>query len=310
MSGRAIDFAPMLAAQRPYVHSADLAVCHLETPVSEPDGPFEGYPMFSVPPQVLDGLVETGYDACTTASNHTLDQDVDGAVRTLDALDAAGLVHDGSFRSAAEADVPTVIQTPNGRVGLISVTYGLNTGPPDQPWMVPLLDHDAVIAKAQAARAAGADLVVVAMHAGTEYETEPNSEQRAAAQALLASPAIDLLYGHHAHVVQPLEKIGGKWVIYGLGNMIASHETPIDATREGLLVRVTFGQDAAGAWSTTDLAWAPSLQNVDGPREWCALTGDVVCTSTAAHETALARTTAAVNLLGADADGAHPLVFE
>jgi hypothetical protein len=304
-TGRDLDFAPMLAGQRPYLESADLAICHLETPVSEPEGPFAGYPMFSVPPQVLDGLVATGYDACTTASNHTLDQGFDGAVRTLDALDAAGLAHDGSYRSAAEAAIPTVVDTPAARIGLISVTYGLNTGNPDEPWMVPLLDPDAVIARARAARAAGADLVLVSMHAGTEYETEPNSEQRAAAQALLADPAIDLLYGHHAHVVQPMEKINGKWVIYGLGNMVASHETPIDETREGLLVRVTFGMDDAGHWVTTDVAWVPSLQDFAGSRDWCPLTAETVCTSPAAHDLALTRTGEAVNLYGADRDGAR-----
>jgi len=306
-TSRGLDFAPMLRGQLPYLATADLAVCHLETPLAPADGPFEGYPEFSVPPQILDALVTTGYDACTTASNHTMDQGFAGVVRTLDDLDAAGLAHDGSYRSAADAQTPTVIRTGPARIGLISVAYGLNTGPADEPWTVSLLDPAAIIDEAKRARAAGADVVVVAIHAGTEYETEPSSEQVAAAETLLADPAIDLVYGHHAHVVQPLQKIDGKWVIYGLGNMIASHETPIDATREGLLVRVTFSQGAAGAWTTSDVAWVPSLQNVAGGREWCSLTAGPICTSADADRIALARTTAAVNLLGADADGAQPL---
>ena len=221
-------------------------MCHLETPLAPAAGPFEGYPEFSVPPQVLDGLLSTGFDACSTASNHTLDQGTAGLTRTLDDLDAAGLAHDGSYRTAADAETPTVISTPNGTVGLISATYGLNTGEPDEPWMVTPLDPAAIIAKAERAKAAGADIVIVAIHAGLEYETEPNSDQVDAAETLLASPAIDLVYGHHAHVVQPMEKINGKWAIYGLGNMIAAQETPIDQTHEGLLVRVTFSQTAAG----------------------------------------------------------------
>jgi poly-gamma-glutamate synthesis protein (capsule biosynthesis protein) len=297
----------MLRGQLPYLATADLAVCHLETPLAPVDGPFEGYPEFSVPPQILDALVTTGYDACTTASNHTMDQGFAGVVRTLDDLDAAGLAHDGSYRSAADADVPTVIATEHARIGLISVAYGLNTGPADEPWMVSLLDPAAIIAAARRARSAGADVVVVAIHAGTEYETEPSPEQVAAAETLLADSSIDLVYGHHAHVVQPLRKVGGKWVIYGLGNMIASHETPIDATREGLLVRVTFSQDTAGAWTTSDVAWVPSLQNVTGGRQWCSLTAGPICTSAEADQLALARTTAAVNLFGADTDGAHLL---
>jgi poly-gamma-glutamate synthesis protein (capsule biosynthesis protein) len=307
-TGRDLDFAPMLAGLGPYVRPADLAMCHLETPLAPPDGPFEGYPEFSVPPQVLDGLVTTGFDACSTASNHTLDQGAAGLARTLNDLDAAALSHDGSYRTAEDAQTPTVATTPNGRVGVISATYGLNTGEPDEPWMVTPLEPAAIVAKAERAKAAGADVVIVALHAGAEYQTEPNSDQIDAATALLASPAIDLVYGHHAHVVQPLQRINGKWAIFGLGNMIAAQETPIDQTHEGLLVRVTFSQDDAGNWTTSDVAWVPSLQRAASPFTWCALGTGQVCTSPDADQTALARTTEAVNLLGAAADGAHPLV--
>ena len=305
--GQGLDFGPMLAAEKPYVQAADLGICHLETPLAPPDGPFAGYPEFSVPPQVLPALVATGYDACSTASNHTLDQGTDGLNRTLDDLDAAGLTHDGSYRTAHDAATPTILATPHGKVGFISVAYGFNDGPPDQPWQVNTLDTDAILAKAHAARVAGADLVIVAVHAGTEYDTEPNADQRDAAQTLLASSDIDLVYGHHAHVVQPLQKINGKWVIYGLGNNIAAQETPVEGTHRGLLVRVTFSQDSTGAWTTSDIAWVPSLQNPAPPHRWCSLTAGTTCGSPAADAEALADTTHAVNLYGANTDGAHPL---
>ena len=61
----------------------------VETPLAPDGGPFSGYPEFSVPPQVLPALVAAGYDACSTASNHTLDQGTAGVNRTLDDLDAA-----------------------------------------------------------------------------------------------------------------------------------------------------------------------------------------------------------------------------
>ena len=305
--GVGFDFAPILAAQAPYVAAADIGICHLETPLAPADGPFSGYPEFSVPPQILAALSATGYDACSTASNHTLDQGSAGMYRTLDDLDGAGLRHDGSARNPTEAATPTVIDTGHGRIGLISVTYGLNTGPPDEPWQVGLLDTPAILAEAAAARTAGAELVVVAVHAGTEYDTEPNSDQRQTAHDLLSSPDIDLVYGHHAHVVQPLEQINGKWVIYGLGNNIAAHATPIDATREGLLVRVTFHQDHAGAWTTSDIAWVGSLQDPGPPHRWCPLTTHTTCTTPTLHAAALARTTQVVNQYGADIAGAHAL---
>ncbi|HET8658043.1 MAG TPA: CapA family protein, partial [Micromonosporaceae bacterium] len=95
------DFGPIFAGVAPDVTAADLAICHLETPLGPPGGPFSGYPRFSVPPQVATALRQAGFDTCSTASNHTLDAGEQGVYRTLDVLDAAGLRHAGSHRSAA-----------------------------------------------------------------------------------------------------------------------------------------------------------------------------------------------------------------
>jgi hypothetical protein len=300
-----MDFFPMLARQQKYVQSADIGVCHLETPLADPDGPFENYPAFSVPPQVLPALTKTGYDACSTASNHTIDQGTDGLNRTLDDLDAAGLVHDGSYRTPADAQVPVLINTPNGRIGFISVAYGLNGNEPDEAWQVNTIDVDSIRAKARLARQAGADVVIVAMHAGEEYESTPSLEQKDTAKALLADPDIDLVYGHHAHVVQPMEKINGKWAIYGLGNNIAAQLGSAPGVQQGLLVRVQFSQDPAGQWTTSDVAWVASSQDVGAPYRWCALTSTDTCGT--GDGAALAQTTAVVNQWGADTDGAHRL---
>jgi poly-gamma-glutamate capsule biosynthesis protein CapA/YwtB (metallophosphatase superfamily) len=88
------------------------------------------------------------------------------------------------------------------------------------------VDTDRVRRDAARAAELGADLVIVALHGGTEYRAEPTAQQRRHAEELLAEPAVDLVYGHHAHVVQPLQRLNGKWVAYGLGSMIAAHETP------------------------------------------------------------------------------------
>ena len=59
-TGGGMDFGPMLAAQAPYVAAADLGICHLETPLAPAEGPFSGYPEFSVPPQILPALTGGG----------------------------------------------------------------------------------------------------------------------------------------------------------------------------------------------------------------------------------------------------------
>ena len=258
-SGAGMDFRPLLGAQAPYLADSDVALCHLETPVAAPGTEPAGYPEFAVPAEIAVALADVGYDACSTASNHTTDHGTAGLVATLDALDAAGLQHAGSARTAAEAATPTVIATPAGAVGLISATYGLNTGAPATDWQVEMIDVPEIIGSARDARAAGADVVVVSLHHGVEYQHTPTDDQRQVADELLASPDIDFVYGHHAHVVQPLQSVNGKWVAHGLGNAVAANGVVDLANREGLLVRVTFGQGVDGTWRTTDVAWVPSL---------------------------------------------------
>lgn len=96
----------MFAGVKPVVSGADLAICHMETIYGRDGGPFTGYPSFKSPPEVAAALKDAGYDSCSTASNHTLDDGADGVRRTLGAMDAVGLRHTGSARSAAEAGRP------------------------------------------------------------------------------------------------------------------------------------------------------------------------------------------------------------
>ena len=84
--------------------------------------------------------------------------------------------------------------------------------------VAPVPDVDGMLAAAARARAAGAEVVVASLHCCVEYEHDPTDAQVAAVRTLLASPDIDLVLGHHAHVVQPFERIDGEWVAYGLGN--------------------------------------------------------------------------------------------
>jgi hypothetical protein len=221
------DFRPMLAGVRSVVSGADLAICHMET-VYGKKGDYRGYPAFTSPPQIARALAATGYDACSTASNHTLDDGADGIRRTLDALDTAGIRHHGSARTAAEAGTPGWLRAGGARVAQLAYTYGTNGYPLPQgrPWAVRLIDERRIVADARAARRAGADVVVVSMHWGTEWQTEPDADQLRLARALTASatagrPDIDLILGTHAHVPQAYEKVNGTWVIYGMGDQIA-----------------------------------------------------------------------------------------
>lgn len=239
----------------------DLATCELETPLAPPDGPFIGYPSFSVPPQVLTALKGVGYRTCTTASNHSLDQGAEGVRRTLDELDAAGLGHTGSARSAAEAARPLVVTAANGvRIAQLAYSFGFNgnTAPAGEAWLANETNIPAILAAAHRAKQAGADIVVVSMHWGVEYTHVPTPTQRDQAAQLLASPDIDLILGDHPHAVQPLQKINGKWVVYSMGDQVSSHSPPNNDNREGIMPLVTFTRGADGRFRASRVQIVPT----------------------------------------------------
>ena len=306
-----LDFLPLLEGQRRYINNSDLAICHQETPVAGPEGPFSAYPSFNVPPQIIAASKEVGYQACTTASNHTIDRGTDGLLRTLDALDAAGLKHTGSYRTESESRGILIMQTPAAKVAVIGAAYGLNGLVPDYPWQVDMLDAAAMIAKAERARALGADIVLGAMHAGDEYSSEPNAQQQDAARALVDSGQFNLIYGHHTHSVLPIENYKGTWIVYGLGNGVTELSPWYVVNNEGLLVRAQFGQDPSGKWSTTDLGWAPSVI-VRDPYRWCSVAADAPqgpCAGPEADAATRQRTSTVVESRGAAAAGAHELLI-
>jgi Bacterial capsule synthesis protein PGA_cap len=251
--GSGYDFRPMFADVTSRIAAADLAICHLETPVGPAAGPFSGYPLFSVPPQIIPALRHSGFDTCSTASNHTLDAGEAGVYRTLDALDAAGFQHAGSHRSAAEQHTPTVLCINGVHVAHLSYTYGFNGlgRPAGKAWIANIIDPDAILAEARRARSAGADIVVVSVHWGNEYDHHASPAQVSLARRLLAGPEVDLILGSHAHVVQPFEKINGKWVVYGMGNEIARQSDTYPDRREGVMPRFTFTELASGRWAVT-----------------------------------------------------------
>jgi poly-gamma-glutamate synthesis protein (capsule biosynthesis protein) len=250
------DFSGVLAPVAPLIEAADLAICHLETPVAPAGGPYRGYPSFAVQPEIVEALAGAGYDECSTASNHSLDDGTDGLVRTLDALDAAGVAHTGTYRSEAESIEPRIVDAGGVRVGHVAGTFGLNGVPlpAGREWSVDVddvPDVEGMLAAAARARAAGAEVVVASLHCCVEYRNDPTEAQVAAVRTLLASPDIDLVLGHHAHVVQPFEQIDGEWVAYGLGNHIAEHSTRGYPTEDSVLARFTFTRGADGRFAVT-----------------------------------------------------------
>ncbi|MEU7719033.1 CapA family protein [Streptomyces tibetensis] len=277
--GTGYDFRPMLAGIRSVVSRADIALCHMET-VYGANGVYTGYPTFKSPPEVAAALAFTGYDGCSTASNHTLDDGADGIRRTLDALDRAGVRHAGSARTEEEARTVTILEAGPAKVAHLAYTYDTNGLPfPDgRPWAVNLTDEARIVEDARAARRAGADVVVVSLHWGTEWQDAPDDRQLTLARSLTATrtggrPDIDLILGTHAHVPQAYEKVNGTWVIYGMGDQIAGEMTNHEGAKDprgnqSTLGRFTFAPPARPGerWKVTKAEFVPQLFDVDAGR--------------------------------------------
>ena len=120
-----------------------------------------------------------------------------------------------------------------------------------------MLDVPDLLRQARAAREAGAEVVVVHIHAGWEYDELPNAEQVAAVERLTASPLVDLVLGDHAHTVQPITRVNGKWVVYGMGNLVAQQEVTRPETYRGLLARFTFVEQADGGFAVRRASYVP-----------------------------------------------------
>ncbi|WKX68976.1 CapA family protein [Streptomyces sp. XD-27] len=309
--GDGYDFRRMLTGVKPMVTDADLAICHMETVYGADGGPFTGYPAFKTPPQLAQAVRSLGYDACSTASNHTLDAGAAGVTRTLDAMDRAGLGHAGSARSAAERRHLTLLKAGGAKVAQLAYTYGTNgiPVPKGKPWLVNRIDPARIIKDARAARRAGADVVVVSTHWGTEWQEAPDALQRSLARKLTASATrgrrdIDLVIGTHAHVPQAYEKVNGTWVVYGMGDQVAGVMN--DARGQmGSAARFTFAPPTARgrAWTVTKAEFIPHIVDNDPitvvnlPRALEKHPGD------GRYRAALERVRDAVHSRGAEQDG-------
>jgi poly-gamma-glutamate synthesis protein (capsule biosynthesis protein) len=269
-AGSDFEYSPLLAGVDSWIAGADLAICQLEVPLAPPGQTPSGYPVFGAPTSLVRDMAEQGWDGCTTSSNHSLDRGWEGVSHTLETLKAAGMGYSGTALSQADAALPQLYRlTDSGQsltIAHIAATYGTNgiPLPSAQPWAVNTpIDTAAMIAQAQAARAAGADVVLATIHAGVEYQTTPSAEQRGIVARLAESGQIDAVIGDHPHVAEPIELVpggvGGRgmWTIYSLGNFLSNQTDAVVGpnTDTGAVAFVTITKDAAGA-GVTGMTWA------------------------------------------------------
>lgn len=260
------DFSPMFTHVAPILSAADLAVCHVETPMSPNNAQLSYFPAFVVPRELASAIAYAGYDTCSLASNHATDGGQEGIVGTISALDRAGVAHAGMALSAEDRDRVTLVEAGDATVAHLSYSYGFTNRqlPADEPYLSNLIDEETILDEARRARAEGADFVVLSMHWGANYEAAPDELQTSLGPRILASPDVDLILGHHSHVVQPVARIGDEFLVYGMGNFL-SNQSPEScdvcpvSTQDGVIVHLTVTEDASsGQWRVTDISHTPT----------------------------------------------------
>jgi poly-gamma-glutamate synthesis protein (capsule biosynthesis protein) len=260
------DFAPLFAPVASIVGAADLAICHMEIPVGRAGAgagvygrsPYGGN-LLLAPYEIAAGLAATGFDRCSTASNHSNDLGRDGIASTLEALDAAGISHAGTARSPAES-APEVFTVNGIRVAHLSYSTYSNTVWPTDRWALARASSpEQVAAAVNGVRAAGAEVVIVSLHLPKEMLYEPIPADRVFATRLTELADVDLIVHHGPHVVQPVETVNGTLVYWSVGNFVSGMGRPGTGrysdprTSDGLLATVRFTETAPGEFTAVSM---------------------------------------------------------
>jgi poly-gamma-glutamate capsule biosynthesis protein CapA/YwtB (metallophosphatase superfamily) len=210
----------------PLISAADIAIGNLEVTLG--GKPYKGYPAFSSPDELALACRDAGFDILTTANNHAADRGPKGIARTIRVLDSLNIKHTGTWTDSQARDTlsPLMI-TENGiSLALLSYTYGTNGIVVPPPEVVSYIDTIRIGNDIKASAERGADLVVVSVHWGTEYDTLPSSEQKQLAAAIFRSGA-DIIIGSHPHVIQPMiasvDSTGlAEPVVWSMGNFVSN----------------------------------------------------------------------------------------
>ena len=233
------DFHYIFDHIRDYIIPADIAFINQETILGNEELGFSGYPRFSTPPEMGTAVAAAGFNVINFANNHALDRGAEGIMSSIDYLDNYDEVYYlGIHRSAEErAGRQVILEINNFTVGFLAYTFSTNgiPFPSGRTYLVSMIDRETMAREINALRP-HCDYLVVSMHWGAEYALNYNRGQEDLAR-FLADQQVDLVIGHHPHVLQPMvimTRSDGRPmpVFYSLGNFLSSHAR---STKEALL---------------------------------------------------------------------------
>jgi poly-gamma-glutamate capsule biosynthesis protein CapA/YwtB (metallophosphatase superfamily) len=226
-------------AVRALLLDADLAIANFENPAPDNYTYHTSGTRFSADPRLIDGLMNAGIDYVSLANNHIRDAGGQGILDTIKNLDDRGIAHSGAGKNVAAAHRPAIMKVGKTRVAIlgydtIAPGYAATATSPGSA----RLTGSAVRTDVRAARRAGADVVIVFPHWGSEYDPTPFAGQARLARACIDAGA-DIVIGNHAHWAGAMEVYKGKPIWYALGNFVFD-QTWSEPTMEGITLELTF----------------------------------------------------------------------
>jgi poly-gamma-glutamate capsule biosynthesis protein CapA/YwtB (metallophosphatase superfamily) len=231
------------ASTSEFLRSADITFGNLETSIT-PGPEVESFEMsFRADPESAAALRDAGFDVLSLANNHTPNFGETGLQDTMRYLDDVGIVHVGAGldtqahqpRFMTEKGIRFAFLAYNDR-DVVPASYEAS----DSRFGTAFMQIERMQAAVRAAKGS-ADIVIVSMHSGTEYELFPNDSQTAFARAAIDAGA-EIVIGHHPHVVQTREMYNGKYIFYSLGNFVFDQMWSQD-TRDGLALKIVFTKE-------------------------------------------------------------------
>jgi poly-gamma-glutamate capsule biosynthesis protein CapA/YwtB (metallophosphatase superfamily) len=226
---------------KPVITETDIAIANFEVTLAGP--PYMGYPQFSSPADLAAACKNAGIDYLVTANNHAADRGKQGIISTINKLDSIGIPHTGTFLNSACHDslTPMMIHRNGASIALLNYTFSTNGIKVPEPVIVNILDKDLIINDINKAKNKKADIIILFLHWGTEYDTIPAKAQADLAE-FFQSLGVDMVIGSHPHVLQKMvwHKNAGNVkdgiVVYSLGNFVSNQRKP--KTDGGSMVRV------------------------------------------------------------------------
>ena len=222
------DFTSQLELIKPEIQKHDLAFYNQESILGGTSIGLSDYPNFNSPQEFGDAMIDAGFNLVSLANNHTMDRGVTAIQNSCDYWKTKDVLTAGSYCSAEDAEEIKIKEKNGIKYTMLAYTYGTNgiTVPSDKPYLVNLYSDELAKANIEKVRDK-VDLLIVSMHWGTEYRSEPTEEQKREAE-YLSNLGVDIIIGTHPHVIEPITYINDTLVIYSLGNFISAQSTNND----------------------------------------------------------------------------------